>query len=124
MRVLIVDDEKSIRTTLQIFLEREGFAADTAETAMQALEMISTVSYDIILSDIIMPQISGVEFLERVRRILPDAPVLMMTGEPTVETAVEALQRGAFDYLNKPIHKQDLLKAVHQAARLRDLSQQ
>lgn len=122
MRILIVDDEKNIRTTLQIFLEREQYEVDTAETAMQAFELIKSHRYDIILSDIIMPRISGVEFLDEIKRMLPDVPVLMMTGEPTVETAVVALQRGAFDYLNKPIHKDDLLKAVRQAAQIRQLA--
>jgi len=122
MRVLIVDDEKSIRTTLQIFLERDGYEVETAETAMQALEMIGRQPCDILISDIIMPRMSGVEFLDEVKKILPDVPVLMMTGEPTIETAVVALQRGAFDYLNKPIQKEALLKAVRQAEQFRRLS--
>lgn len=124
MRILIVDDEKSIRTTLKIFLEREGFAVDTAETAMQAMDLIQAESYDILISDIIMPQVSGVEFLEEIRVSLPDVPILMMTGEPTVETAVVALQRGAFDYLYKPIQKDVLVKTVKQAAKIRELALQ
>ena len=124
MRILIVDDEKSIRTTLKIFLEREGFVVDTAETAMHAMDLIRTVSYDILISDIIMPQVSGVEFLEEIRLSLPDVPILMMTGEPTVETAVVALQLGAFDYLYKPIQKDSLVKTVKQAAKARELALQ
>lgn len=122
MRVLVVDDEKSIRVTLKKFLENEGYEADSAETAMQAIELIEANSYDVLLSDIIMPRISGVEFLDDVKKIIPDVPVIMMTGEPTVETAVTALQRGAFDYLKKPIQKDELLKSVKQAAQIRLLS--
>jgi DNA-binding NtrC family response regulator len=72
---------------------------------MEAFKLIEAQTYDILLSDIIMPRISGVEFLDQFRKTCPDTPVIMMTGEPTVETAVLALQRGAFDYLNKPIQK-------------------
>ena len=124
MRILIIDDEPSIRTTLKIFLEREGYEADSAETAMQAHELLEGRSYDIVFSDIIMPKISGVEFLDKIKQTLPDVPVVMMTGEPSVETAVMALQRGAFDYLNKPIQKSDLLKAVKHAAQFRLLTVQ
>jgi len=124
MRVLIIDDEKSIRNTLRIFLEKEGYAVDTAETAMEALERIQTVEYDILISDIIMPKMSGVELLEKLQEYLVNVPILMMTGEPTVETAIIALQQGAFDYLYKPISKEALLKAVRQATIVRELAVQ
>jgi putative nucleotidyltransferase with HDIG domain len=119
MYVLVVDDEKSIRVTLKKFLENEGYTADTAENAIQAIDLIEDNTYDVILSDIIMPKMSGVEFLEKVKKMLPDSPVIMMTGEPTVETAVVALQRGAFDYLKKPVQKEELLKSVNQAMQVR-----
>lgn len=122
MHILVVDDEKSIRVTLKRFLENEGYKADAAETAMQAIDLIETNPYDIILSDIIMPKMSGVEFLGEVKKTLPDSPVIMMTGEPTVETAVIALQRGAFDYLRKPIQKDEMLKSVKQAIQVRLLT--
>lgn len=122
MRILVIDDEKSIRTTLKIFLEREGFAVDTADTAIQAMDMIKFCEYDILITDIIMPKMTGVEFLQAIHQTLQDVPILMMTGEPTVETAVISLQKGAYDYLYKPIQKEALFKAVKHAALVRKLA--
>lgn len=124
MRILIIDDEKSIRETMGLFLTREGYAVDAAETALQALDLIGANDYDIVITDIVMPKMSGVEFLEQIHQSLRDVPILMMTGEPTVETAITSLQHGAFDYLFKPIKKDTLLKVVRQAAMVRDLTLQ
>jgi putative nucleotidyltransferase with HDIG domain len=124
MQILIVDDEKSIRTTLKLFLEREGFVVDLAETALQAMELLELGDYDILITDIVMPKMTGVEFLKEIHQSVHDVPVIMMTGEPTVETAVISLQIGAFDYLYKPIQKESLIKTVKQAAIVRELALQ
>ena len=113
--VLIVDDEKSIRITLAEFLKREGYEVFTAENAENALELLREHPVDAILSDIVMPRQSGTSLLRTIHDIYPDTQVIMITGEPTVETAVEAVRYHARDYLSKPICKDDLLKAVRHA---------
>ena len=117
-RVLIADDERSIRTTLKLFLEREGYQVDTAENATMALQLVDEQVYDVILTDIIMPRKSGMELMQEIRSRIPDVPVIIMTGEPTVETAVKSVQAGAFDYVSKPVTKEILLKIVAQAMHL------
>jgi putative two-component system response regulator len=120
-RVLIADDERSIRTTLKLFLEREGYQVDTAENATMALQLVDEQVYDVILTDIIMPRRSGMELMQEIRSRMPDVPVIIMTGEPTVETAVRSVQAGAFDYVSKPVTKEILLKIVAQAMHISGL---
>ncbi len=118
-RILVVDDEPSIRTVLAAFLEKTGFTVDSAEDAKVAQEMLAGSTYDVVVSDIVLPGLSGVQLLHAIRKRAPDVQVIMMTGEPTVDTATEALRAGAFDYLTKPVSKADIVKVVTNAARLR-----
>ncbi len=120
-QILIVDDEKSIRTTLKIFLEREGYVVDTAENTVVALDLFDQNAYDLVLTDIIMPKVTGVELLEKLRHRAVDVPVIIMTGEPTVDTAITAVKAGAFDYVRKPLTKAILLKVVNEAMHVRGL---
>lgn len=119
MRVLIVDDEPVIRTTAKKILERDGYAATTAASAAEALAALETGVFDVLLSDIIMPGMDGVELMERARAALPGLKVILITGEPTVESAAAAVRAGAFDYLPKPVNRATLLKAVGAAARFK-----
>lgn len=119
--VLVVDDEKSIRTTLSAFLERAGYNAYCAADALSALQMLEEREYDVVVTDIIMPRVSGIDLLTGIRRISASVQVIIMTGEPTVDTAVKAVQYGANNYLAKPIGKEDLLRAVGHAVELRQL---
>ncbi len=121
-RVLIVDDEKSIRRTLAEFLRKEGYEVDTAEEVDQALALLGKTEFDLVITDIIMPRISGIELLEQIRQSRPDIQVIIMTGEPTVETAVKAVQAGAYDYISKPIVKDMLIKVVKLAIQLKDVT--
>ncbi len=121
-RILIVDDENSIRVTLCEFLKRRGQIADSASNAFEALQMIEENSYDVIVSDIIMPQLTGLQLLEKIRENSQTAQVLIMTGEPTVDSAVLSVKRGANDYLIKPIRKDDFLKSVDHALQIKRLS--
>lgn len=122
-RILIVDDEKSIRHTLAEFLLKEGYEVDTAEDVEKAMTMIAEKKFDLVITDVIMPRFSGIELLEQIRECRPDMQVIIMTGEPTVETAVKAVQSGAYDYLSKPIFKNLLIKVVKQAIHLGDMTQ-
>lgn len=119
--VLIVDDEKSIRETFRSFVSGVGHQAQTASDAEAALELIRQEAPDLIITDIIMPRVSGMEFLTRIKRLIPDVPVIIMTGEPTVETAQQSVSSGAFDYLMKPVNKMKLLSAVEKALEHKNL---
>ena len=120
-RVLIVDDEKSIRLTLRRFLQGDGHAVEVAEDVEQALAILAEQTMDVVVSDIILPRVTGVELLKRVHERVPDVQVIMMTGEPTVETASEAVRSGAFDYLAKPVERDAVCRVVGQAARVKSL---
>jgi len=120
-RVLVVDDEKSIRITLCEFLKNAGFEAYSACDALVAQEMVDEQDFDVIITDIIMPKVSGIEMLTKIQENYPYIQTIIMTGEPTVETAVQAVQFSANDYLTKPISKEDMLKAVRNAAKIKSL---
>jgi signal transduction histidine kinase/CheY-like chemotaxis protein len=120
--ILVVDDERSIRTTLKAFLEEDGHCVETAEEAESAMGLLQCTPFDVVLTDIILPKVSGVDLLRRIRELSPQVMVIMMTGEPTLETACESLQLGATDYLQKPVSKSEILKAVRNALKVKNLS--
>ena len=120
-RILIVDDEKSIRRTLGEFLRDAGYAVVEAEDADIALKQLSENVFDVVVSDIILPRVTGVELLRLIHEASPHVQVVMMTGEPTVETATESLRAGAADYLLKPVSKSDILRSVGNAMRIKGL---
>lgn len=120
-KILVVDDEKSIRITLGEFLRRDGYEVDIAESADKAMEIMKEESFDVVITDIIMPRISGVELLNTIKKQSPEVQVIIMTGEPAVETAIQAVQAGAYDYICKPVTKNTLLKVVGQAVQVRTL---
>jgi len=121
-KVLIVDDERSIRATLAEFVREDGHEVRTAESAAEALQLVEADPPDVVVTDIILPRMSGVELLGRIHERLPDVQVIMITGEPTVETAAEAVRQGAFDYLAKPISSSAVRSAVARSARVKQLT--
>ncbi len=123
-RILIVDDERSIRLTLCEFLRQEGYEADCAEDVPAASRMMEDSNYDVVVSDIIMPRVSGMELLSIVRAKSKDIQYIVMTGEPSVDTAISSVQQGANDYLVKPITREAFLKAVRSAALVKELTDQ
>lgn len=102
-RILVIDDERPIRSTLKEILEFENFKVDTAEDGKQGLEMILANKYDLILSDIKMPKMDGMEVLDALIEKGIDTPVIMISGHGNVETAVEAIKKGAYDFIQKPL---------------------
>ena len=120
--VLVVDDERSIRVTVKAFIEAEGHRVETAEEAEAAIAILQSKPVDVVLTDIILPRVSGVDLLRQIRDISPHVQVIMMTGEPTLETASESLRLGAVDYLQKPVSKNEILKVVRNALRVKHLS--
>ena len=101
-KVLIVDDEKSIRRTLREILEFEKFQVDEANDGMEAVVKVKKEPFDIIILDIKMPKMDGLETLERIQVLVPETPVVMISGHATIDTAVEAVKMGAFDFISKP----------------------
>ncbi len=102
-KILVVDDERPIRSTLKEILEFEGFKVDLAEDGQQGLEMILKNKYDLILTDIKMPKMDGMELLNAISEKGIEAQVVMISGHGTVETAVEAIKKGAYDFIQKPL---------------------
>ncbi|WP_431216772.1 response regulator [Puia sp. P3] len=100
--ILIIDDEKAIRKTLSEILSYEGYKIDEAGDGEDGLKKIKEKEYDVILCDIKMPKIDGIEFLEKAKETNPDVPIIMISGHGTIETAVEAVKKGAYDYISKP----------------------
>ena len=113
-KILVVDDERSIRDTLKEILEFEGYLVDVAEDGAAALKSLNANIYDLVLSDIKMPKVDGMEFLAEALKIT-DAPIVMISGHGTIETAVESLKLGAYDYLAKPLDLNRLLVTVRNA---------
>src|SRR4051812_33355107 len=111
-RVLVVDDEKVIREILADFLTLEGFWVRTAEDGTAALAELERHPYDLVISDLKMPKMGGIELLECIARTSPDALTVIMTGFGTVETAIDAMKRGAYDYVLKPFKLDEVVHVV------------
>ncbi|MBW7933448.1 MAG: sigma-54-dependent Fis family transcriptional regulator [Gemmatimonadaceae bacterium] len=119
--VLIVDDETGILETLEILLRGEGFAPQVAHGGRAGLEALERGSPDIVLSDVRMPQVTGVEILAAARRKDADMPVILMTAQATLQTAVQAVNEGAFYYIQKPFRNDELIAILRRAAEHRRL---
>jgi DNA-binding NtrC family response regulator len=120
-RLLVVDDEEPQRMMLAKILGRAGFQVVTAADGTEALSSLKDAPFDLMLTDQRMPSMDGLELLERVRRTRPELPIILMTAYGTVSTAVEAMKRGASDYLTKPFERDELLVVVEKAIRHRRL---
>lgn len=114
-KVLLIDDERAIRKTLNEILSFEGFKVDEAADGEEGIKMFSSKTYDAVLCDIKMPKLDGLEFLNQAFEINPDVPVIMISGHGTIETAVEAVKKGAFDYISKPPDLNRLLVTIRNA---------
>jgi two-component system response regulator HydG len=115
-RILIIDDEESLRLTFQMFLAKEGYGpVVTASTYDEALEIIDRQDFDLIISDIVLEGASGIDLLRHIKEAGGQCPVVMVTGYPNINTAAEAVRLGAFDYLAKPVKKNDLLRVSRMA---------
>jgi DNA-binding NtrC family response regulator len=113
--ILVIDDERSIRNTLKDILEFEKHTIDLAENGHQGLELTKANKYDLIFCDIKMPAMDGIEVLEKIKEAAIEAPVVIISGHGNIETAVECLKKGAFDFIEKPIDLNRLLVTVRNA---------
>jgi two-component system response regulator PilR (NtrC family) len=114
-RILVVDDEPSMQEFLEILLEREGHEVTLCASAQQALVALEADDHDLVISDIRMPGMSGIELLDRARELAPEALVIVITAHGTTESAVEAMKHGAWDYLTKPFSVDEIRLVVDKA---------
>jgi DNA-binding NtrC family response regulator len=121
-KILIVDDELSVRTSLQEWFLEEGFNVETAESGEEALNKMQTGPFDLILLDIKMPGMDGITLQKKIKDIDEDAIIIIMTAYASVDTAVEALKLGAFDYVTKPFDPDDLSQLIRNALKQKELS--
>lgn len=122
LRILIVDDNHSVLRATEAVFTRRGWAVTTASDGLEGRQRLKAGSFDVIVSDINMPGYGGLEFLRSVREQDLDVPVILVTGNPSVESSVRALEYGAFRYLIKPVANEKLVEAVVQGARLHKLA--
>lgn len=128
-KILVIDDERAIRNTLKEILEFEGYSVELAENGKIGLEKALSTTYDLIYTDIKMPEMDGIEMLQTYRQTVKDngaeeSPVVMISGHGTVETAVEALKKGAFDFIVKPLDLNRLLLTTQHAIEHKSLVQE
>ncbi len=117
--VLVVDDDASIRITLREFLMEDGHEVQVATDAQEALSFMEKSDLDVVVTDIILPGINGVDLLKKIREITPGIQVIIFTGQPNISTASAAIRAGAFDYLSKPISPETIRDVVAKAARVK-----
>lgn len=115
MKILIIDDERSIRNSLKEILADEGYDVDVAENGVQGCEMVEKEKYSVIFCDIKMPQMDGMEVLDRLHEMGVDAAVVMISGHGDIETAVECIKKGAFDFIQKPLDLNRILITIKNA---------
>ncbi|MAW66175.1 MAG: response regulator [Flavobacteriales bacterium] len=123
-KILVIDDERPIRRTLCEILEFEKFEVDQAKNGEEGLKMARDNEYDVILCDIKMPKMDGMEVLEKIKELDYDSTIVMISGHGTIDTAVDALKKGAFDYLPKPPDLNRLLVTVRNAMNKKELVQE
>src|SRR5678809_618365 len=113
--ILIIDDEKAIRKTLSEILSFEGYKIEEASDGEEGLKKFKEKTYDAVLCDIKMPKLDGIEFLQKAGESNPDVPIIMISGHGNIETAVEAVKKGAYDYISKPPDLNRLLITIRNA---------
>jgi len=122
--ILVVDDQETNRVTLERILRRENWAVQQAQDGQAALEKVRENPPDVIVTDLKMPGMNGLELLKAVRTLYPDTEVILMTAYGTVETAVDAMKVGAYDYVTKPLKRSEIVSAVRKALEKKDLVQE
>lgn len=115
MKILVVDDERSIRNTMKEILEYEGHEVFLAENGVVAVKMVKKEPYDLIFCDIKMPEMDGIEALEAIQEINADIPVVMISGHGNIDTAVESIKKGAYDFIEKPLDLNRILITLRNA---------
>ncbi len=123
-RILIVDDEPSMLEFLEIMLKKEGYAVSTAKSGEEAIARLGQEPFDLVVTDIQMPEVTGLDVLRRAKDVAPDAAVIMITAFASAETAVEAMKEGAYDYITKPFKVDEIKLVIKNALERRNLSRE
>src|SRR6185369_3594816 len=123
-KVMVIDDERAILDTVEILLRGEGFEPFVLQSGKEALDQMHELAPDIVLTDIRMPGVTGLDVLEAVRQRDPEVPVILMTAQASLQSAVKAVNAGAFYYLQKPFSNADLVALCRRAAEVRYLSRE
>ena len=121
--ILIVDDEKNMIETLYIMLDKEGFVVDTAVNGAEALEKFKKGKYDLVLTDLKMPDLDGIGLTEAITQ-LSDVPIIIMTAYATKDEAIKALNLGALFFIEKPFKKRELMNFINRSLKIEDLIQE
>ena len=120
-KILVIDDQRSIRNTLKDILELEGYEVELAENGKDGIEIFLESKYDLVLSDIKMPEMDGLEVLSKIMEVHSDVPVVMISGHGNIDTAVESIKKGAYDFIEKPLDLNRLLITVKNALEKKEL---
>jgi PAS domain S-box-containing protein len=115
--ILVIDDEESIRFTLNNFLAKQGYIVLTAKDYFSAMDILTSANPDVVFADILLGEHTGLDLLREIKARIPSCPVIMITGQPNIDTAAEAVRLGAFDYLPKPVRKGTVLRVTQMALR-------
>ncbi|MGD8923233.1 MAG: sigma-54 dependent transcriptional regulator [Candidatus Zixiibacteriota bacterium] len=124
IKILLADDDPALRRVIQFKLKQKGYDVDVAEDGQQALDRLKATHYDLLLSDMKMPKLSGIELLEMSKNVQPELEVILITAYATVSQAVEAVKLGAFDYLTKPFEDEELFVAIDKALKFKRLEEE
>jgi DNA-binding NtrC family response regulator len=122
IRVLVVDDEELIRSTLSDYLQILNYEVVKAESGRDALNKFGAGKFDIIISDLMMPDMGGLELLEEIRQIDDEVIFLLITGYPSIESAVKAIEKGAYDYITKPFRMEELKLRINRSIEKKSLT--
>ncbi len=120
-RVLIVDDERGIRITFKEFLEDEGHVVSAAGSAEEAVQLLDQQPIDVVVADVILPRMTGMDLVRAVRERSEEIEIILISGEPTVSTAIEAMRGRVYDYLSKPVSGEHMCQVVAHAAKVKTL---
>ncbi len=123
-KILVIDDETGIRSSLKGILEDENFTVKTTDTGEKGLDILRGENFDLVLLDIWLPKLNGIEVLEKIKKIEENTQVIMITGHGSVEAAVKATKLGAFDFLEKPLSLEKVIVTVKNALEHRQLEEE
>ncbi|MBE2218860.1 MAG: sigma-54-dependent Fis family transcriptional regulator [Ignavibacteria bacterium] len=123
-KILIIDDNESVRYTLESVLEEAGFITSSVEDGFKAIEEVKSKSYDLIICDMKLPKMDGMQIMEEIMKISPETPLIFLTAFGDIKNAVEAMRKGAFDYITKPFDNEDMVITIRKALELKYLHQE
>ena len=123
-KILVIDDEQTVATSIQGILEKEGYDVAIASNGQEALDCLQNGPFDLVLTDLVMGGIDGLDLIERIHRLAPDIIVMIITGYASLDSAIEALKMGAYDYLTKPCEIDDLVTKIEGAGDKKDAVEQ